>query len=125
VFPEDIDDVVELTRGKRLELNEKSELQVLDKDGDPSSITPEKFFKEVYKKEKPRFYKAPDASGGGAGQGKGGGGGGGTGEPTDKPLAQWTSEERQAYIEKHGPEAMAKLREAEVIRAMQPKKSGA
>lgn len=102
VFPEDIDDVVELTRGKRLDLNDEGKLFVKDKDGDPASATPEKFFKEEYKKEKPRFYKATDASGSDAQRSKGGGGGGGKDWESKAPT-EWTEEQRREYIEKNGP----------------------
>lgn len=106
IFPDEVDDVIELVRTKRIDLNDKDELVVLDKDGDPSAITPDKFFKETYKKEKPRYYKATDASGGDAtrGKGGGGGGGGGTGYET-KPPTEWTEDQRREFIDKNGPTA--------------------
>lgn len=49
---------------------------VVLEDGQPSTITPEKFFKEVYTDQRPKFYKASGA----AGSGSNGGGNGGTGK---------------------------------------------
>lgn len=63
IFPEDVEDVLVLTR-QRFRLNQKDQVEVLDKDGDPSGMSLDKFFSEAFKKEKPRYYKAPDASGG-------------------------------------------------------------
>lgn len=39
---------------------------VVIEDGHPSTITPERFFKEVYTDERPKFYHATGAGGGGA-----------------------------------------------------------
>ena|SRR5438105_2891695 len=39
---------------------------VVLEDGHPSSVSPEKFFKEVYNDQRPKFYKASGAAGSGA-----------------------------------------------------------
>lgn len=65
IIGDDIEDVLELTR-KHFDLDEKDRVIVLDEDGDPSSVTLKKFFTDVFKKRKPKFYKAPEASGGDA-----------------------------------------------------------
>lgn len=62
VIPEEVDDVLELTR-KHFDLDDKDRVVVLDEDGDPSSVSLKKYFTDTYKKLKPRYYKAPDASG--------------------------------------------------------------
>lgn len=67
----------------RLELNylgrfgfdEDGKVVVIE-DGAPSTVTPEKFFKDVYSDMRPKFYKANGVSGSGAqNQNKGGAGG--------------------------------------------------
>lgn len=47
---------------------------VVLEDGHPSTITPEKFFTEVYTDQRPKFYKASGAGGSGAKPGTNGGG---------------------------------------------------
>lgn len=55
----------------RLELSSQSQFGfdddgkvVVMEDGMPSSVTPEKFFKDVYSQQRPRFYKASSVGGG-------------------------------------------------------------
>ena len=48
--------------------DEKSgKMIVVDKDGDPTGLTVDKFFAESYRTEKPKFYKPAGGAGGGAG----------------------------------------------------------
>jgi hypothetical protein len=47
-------------------LNEKGKIILLDDEGDDSGVTPERYFEEVYKKERPNLYLPPDAAGSGA-----------------------------------------------------------
>jgi len=68
VADEDIDTVIELTADKRVRYDEKSgKMIVVDKDGDPTGLTVDKFFAESYRTEKPKFYKPAGGAGGGAG----------------------------------------------------------
>lgn len=67
-----LDDVVELTRGKRIKLGEDGRMHVYDRDGDPLGVTVEQFFAETLKKEKPYLYDSALGSGGGATGGSGG-----------------------------------------------------
>lgn len=57
----------------RLELNARGQFgfdedgkPAVIEDGQPSSVTPEKFFREVYSEQRPKFYRANDAGGSGA-----------------------------------------------------------
>lgn len=43
---------------------------VLIEDGSPSSVSPERWFKEVYAEQQPKFFKASGAGGGGANPGQ-------------------------------------------------------
>lgn len=65
VIDDDLDDVIALTRDQ-FDLDEKGKAYHLDADGDPSSISIEKFYADTFKKKRPKFYKAPDKSGGDA-----------------------------------------------------------
>lgn len=76
VLPDDVDDVLTLT-SPRFKLGDKDKIVILDKDGDESSLTLEKFFGEDFKTQKPKFYAASGAGGSGAPAGGTGGGTGG------------------------------------------------
>lgn len=73
ILPDSIDDVM-LVSARYFDLDDKEKIVVLDDDGDPTSLSPEKFFSETFKKMRPRYYPPTGASGSGA-DGKGGGGG--------------------------------------------------
>jgi hypothetical protein len=76
VRTEDIDDVVELVRGKRVRIDDGTgKIVVYDADGDPTGLTVEKFFAETYKTERPKYYGAAGGSGGGSTGGNAGNGG--------------------------------------------------
>ena len=81
VFPELVDDAVSLN-AHRFDLNESGEPYLKDKDGDPSTTSPEKFWAEVYKQERPHFYQGTGTSGSG---GRGGASSGGAGVVTLTP----------------------------------------
>lgn len=76
VLPEDLD-VAMLETQKHWKLSDDGKKIVfVDEDGDEdASITPEKFYGEMYKKLRPKFYAASGAGGSGAGPATGGGGG--------------------------------------------------
>lgn len=76
VLAEDVEDVLKIT-SHRFRLNDKRQPVILDKDGDESSITLEKFWGEEFKAQKPKFYGASGAGGSGAPAGGSGGGSGG------------------------------------------------
>lgn len=63
VFPEDVDDVIKLT-SDRFDLQD-GQIVVLE-DGVPTSSTPETFFSQTFKEQKPKFYAASGAGGSGA-----------------------------------------------------------
>lgn len=65
VLPDDIDDVMTITRG-RFDLGDKDRVLVLDGDNDPIDITADQYFKTVFKESKPKFYAPSGASGSGA-----------------------------------------------------------
>ena len=65
VIAEDID-LVLLDTQKRFALNDEGKVVVVDEDGDPMEITPEKFFSSLYKEMRPKFYAASGAAGSGA-----------------------------------------------------------
>lgn len=103
-IPERLDDLVE-TSLKRLDLNDKDAIVVLDKDGDPSAVSFDKWVAETLKKEKPWAFKAPDASGGNAGD---------TRAPRNtgsvKSLKDLKSDaDKSAFIKQHGLEAFRAL----------------
>lgn len=77
---EDIPYVVDLHRGRRVRYDEKTgKPVVVDKDGDPTGLTVEKFYAETFKAEAPKFYGPQGGSGGGAGGSSGKAGAGGNG----------------------------------------------
>lgn len=68
VLPEDMEVVLYEVLGtqKRFALNDEGKIVGLDADGDPSDITPQKFFETLYKAQRPKFFAASGASGSGA-----------------------------------------------------------
>ena len=65
VIAEDLE-LVLLDTAKRFSLSEEGKIVVLDEDGDPTDITPQKFFETLYKEQRPKFYAASGAGGSGA-----------------------------------------------------------
>ena len=65
VLADDLE-LVMLDTAKRFSLNDDGEIVVLDEDGDPTDITPQKFFDTLYREQRPKFYAASGASGSGA-----------------------------------------------------------
>lgn len=61
---ESVDDAVELSR-KHFDLRD-GKVVVLDEDGDPTSMSPEKFFATTFKEKKAYLYQGTGASGSGA-----------------------------------------------------------
>lgn len=64
ILPERYDDAM-LAAQPYLDFRD-GKLIVLDADGDPSSITPEKFFKEKFREMKPWYFEGSNTSGSGA-----------------------------------------------------------
>jgi hypothetical protein len=58
---------LELANQRRFDFDEDGKIVVME-DGSASTVTPEKFFKEVYSDQRPKFYKASGAGGSGAGK---------------------------------------------------------
>lgn len=56
---------LELQSQGRFGFDEDRKIVVLE-DGQPSSVTPEKFFKQIYSEQRPKFYRATGAGGSGA-----------------------------------------------------------
>lgn len=56
---------LELSYQQRFGFDEDGKVVVME-DGQPSTVTPEKFFRDVYSDQRPKFYKASNAGGGGA-----------------------------------------------------------
>ncbi|HWQ34321.1 MAG TPA: hypothetical protein VNQ79_15845 [Blastocatellia bacterium] len=104
VFAEDLD-VVMLETQKRFRLDDKGRIVVLDDDGDVSDVTPEKFFTEIYKEKRPKFFAASDAAGSGATPGNRSPG------IASKKRSEMTVAEKSAFIEKHGYEKYLDLPE--------------
>jgi hypothetical protein len=65
VIADDLD-LVMLDVQSRFSLDDNGKIVVLDDDGDPTDVTPQKFFETLYKQHRPKFYKASDAGGSGA-----------------------------------------------------------
>jgi hypothetical protein len=59
-------DVVMADLEKRVTLDEAGEIVVLDRNGDPTDLTPEQFLNTRYRDERPFFFEASKAGGGGA-----------------------------------------------------------
>ncbi len=71
IFPEDIEDVYTLTKS-RFDLDENLNVVFKNEIGEPdSSISLDKFYSEIFKKAKPKFYQAHHASGSGKPAGSG------------------------------------------------------
>ncbi len=59
--------IVEIHKGRRIKYDEKTgKTVVVDKDGDVTGLTVEKFYAETFKGEAPKFYSPEGGSGGGA-----------------------------------------------------------
>jgi hypothetical protein len=56
---------LELANQKRFDFDDEGKIVVMD-DGHSSTVTPDKFFKDVYSEARPKFYKASNAAGSGA-----------------------------------------------------------
>lgn len=65
---------LELSHQGRFGFDEEGKIVVME-DGQPSTVSPDKFFKEVYTEHRPKFYKASTAGGGTAQNNTTGGGG--------------------------------------------------
>src|ERR1051326_8857509 len=65
VIADDLD-LVLLDTAKRFTLNEDDKIVLLDEDGDPTDITPQKFFETLYREQRQKFYAASGAAGSGA-----------------------------------------------------------
>jgi hypothetical protein len=66
VDPRDLEEyVIPLVKGRRIRLD-GDKVVVLDRDGDPTGLSPEKFFTDAFKTEAPKFYQAAGGSGGGS-----------------------------------------------------------
>lgn len=65
VIEDEVDDVIRLTEA-HFDLDKDGRPIVLDDDGDPSGKTPEQWFTEVYKKQRPSRFKGTGGSGSGA-----------------------------------------------------------
>src|SRR5262245_8490530 len=70
-------DVVMQDLEKRVTLDEAGEIVVLDRNGDPTDLTPEQFLAMRYRDERPYFFEASKAAGSGATQGQRSSGGSG------------------------------------------------
>jgi len=68
---------LDLGNKRRFDFDEDGKIVVME-DGAPSTVTPEKFFKDAYSDQRPKFYKASNAGGSGATNEKKGAGGGKT-----------------------------------------------
>jgi DNA gyrase/topoisomerase IV subunit A len=102
VFQDDIDDVLTITSG-RFDLDDDENIVVKDPDGKANpALTPDKFFGEVFKQQKPKFYQA--SSGGGSGAPAGGGQGGGGGAKTMQRAAfdALSPQDKSAFIKDGG-----------------------
>lgn len=65
VLPDDVD-LALMETAKRFRLDDSGKILVVDEDGDPTTDTPERFFKEIYREQRPKFYAATGAGGSGA-----------------------------------------------------------
>lgn len=57
---------LDLAARKVFDFDEDRKIVVMEDDGTPSTITPERFFKELYPDQRPKFYRASAAGGSGA-----------------------------------------------------------
>lgn len=77
MLPEDVDDEMTILlhgRKPRFDLNDEGRVIVLDDDGDPLNVPPEKWFAETYKSRKPKVFAGTTGSGSGARGSTGGSG---------------------------------------------------
>lgn len=91
---------LDLSNQGRFSFDDEGKLVVME-DGSPSTVTPEKFFKEMYSDVRPKFYKASGASGSGASNA---GKTGGSGKKTMSRAAfdQLPHDQRSAFIKAGG-----------------------
>ncbi len=74
VLPKSLDLVLaDMRVNSRVKLNDKRQVVVLDKDGDPTDLSLDKYFGEVYKNDYPNLYAASGAGGSGASANNGNG----------------------------------------------------
>ncbi len=100
VIAEDWDLVrLDLSSKNQFGFDEDGKIVVLE-DGHPSIVSPEKFFKEVYSDQRPKFYKASGAGGSGASAG--------TGNGASKTI------KRDAFAQLSSADQMAKIKEGYV-----------
>lgn len=95
VIADDLD-LVLLDTSKRFALDEDDEIVVLDEHGDPTDITPQKFFESLYKEMRPKFYAASGAGGSGAPVSTGGGAAGRSMRMAD--FQKLSSAQQQAFM---------------------------
>lgn len=69
-----LDDFVTVLKARHVKLGDDLKLQVLDADGDPSTLTLDDLMKDM-KGKKPGYFEGSSSSGGGSQQHRGGGGG--------------------------------------------------
>jgi hypothetical protein len=72
VIPEDLEDVMAITKHRIKRADDGETIVVLDKDGEPSQSTLDKFFSQDFKEAKPKFYKSDVLPGSGSKPGGGG-----------------------------------------------------
>jgi hypothetical protein len=65
VLPDDMDDVLLITK-RYFTLDDQNRVVMLDEDGDPTGTTPEKWFTDVFKVKKPKYFKGTGNAGSGA-----------------------------------------------------------
>lgn len=97
--PDHENDVIDLTKANWRLVDDKPVLYGAD--GNPTTTSPEDFYKE-HKAKKGLYYKGTQADGGGAAGVKGSGG---TVVGNDKPVTEWSTDERRAFIDANGQEA--------------------
>jgi arginyl-tRNA synthetase len=71
VIPEDLEDVMAITKHRIKRADDGETIVVLDKDGEPSQSTLDKFFSQDFKEAKPKFYKSDVLPGSGSKPGGG------------------------------------------------------
>lgn len=101
VLPDDIEDVMTLTAA-RFSL-EEDRIVVMGPDGKPTDQTPDTFFGQTFKEQKPKFYAPTGAGGSGAPAGGTGGGGGSNKKTvTRADFDKLTPLERSAHLKDGG-----------------------
>ncbi|HEX8772591.1 MAG TPA: hypothetical protein VF735_03230 [Pyrinomonadaceae bacterium] len=101
VLADDIEDVLKIT-SHRFRLNDKRQPVVLDKEGDESSMTLDRFWGEEFKSQKPKFYGASGAGGSGAPAGGSGGGSGGAKTVKRDAFEQMAPSDQMAHVKSGG-----------------------